>query len=105
MRRDGRAEFVVGGSNNNNSKKPSGDSGGGGGEDYGDLSGSGDVVWIFWKTPEEWAALIEAWVDDTAQKGTVLTLYELSEGEDTIGTGESRKQTSMDGLTCQSLRR
>ncbi|KAI1814279.1 ESCRT-II complex, vps25 subunit [Poronia punctata] len=73
MRRDGRAEFVGGG-------------GGGGGDAEGGGGGGGDVVWIYWKTPEEWAALIEAWVDDTAQKGTVLTLYELSEGEDTIGT-------------------
>jgi ESCRT-II complex subunit VPS25 len=100
MRRDGRAEFIVGGGNNNNSnnKKSSGSgdsSGGGGGEDYGDLSGSGDVVWIFWRTPEEWAALIEAWVDDTALKGAVLTLYELSEGEDTIGTGKSGKQSKL----------
>ncbi|TGJ81740.1 hypothetical protein E0Z10_g7006, partial [Xylaria hypoxylon] len=46
----------------------------------------GDVVWVYWRTPEEWAALVEAWVDETAQKGTVLTLYELSQGEDTSGT-------------------
>jgi ESCRT-II complex subunit VPS25 len=85
MRRDGRVEFV----------KPigSGGAGGalgalgrGGGEDDG--GGGGDVVWVYWKTPDEWAELIEAWVDDTAQKGTVLTLYELSQGEDTMGTGE-----------------
>lgn len=63
MRKDGRAEYV-------------GDSGG------------GDVVWIYWRTPEEWGALIEAWVDSTGQKGTVLTLYELVEGEGTVSTGE-----------------
>ncbi|KAI8950371.1 ESCRT-II complex subunit-domain-containing protein [Xylaria longipes] len=61
MRRDGRVEFL------------GGDEG-------------GDVVWVYWRTPEEWAALVETWVDDTAQKGTVLTLYELSQGEDTVGT-------------------
>ncbi len=33
--------------------------------------------------------MIEAWVDNTAQKGTVLTLYELTEGDATKGTGES----------------
>ncbi|KLU92291.1 vacuolar protein-sorting-associated protein 25 [Magnaporthiopsis poae ATCC 64411] len=33
-----------------------------------------------------WAAMIEAWVDETAQKGTVLTLYELVEGDGTLGT-------------------
>lgn len=71
MRRDGRAEYVNG-------------NGGGGG---GDGSG-GDVVWVYWRTPEEWAGLIEGWVDETAQKGTVLTLYELTQGEGTRGTGE-----------------
>lgn len=68
MRKEGRAEYVDG-------------SGGSGGD------GGGDVVWVYWRTPEEWAALIEAWVDETAQKGTVLTLYELTEGEGTRGTG------------------
>ncbi|KAL1861572.1 hypothetical protein VTK73DRAFT_6880 [Phialemonium thermophilum] len=60
MRKDGRAEYVGG--------------------------VPGDLVWIYWRTPEEWAALLEAWVDETAQKGTVLTLYELVEGEGTRGT-------------------
>lgn len=72
MRKEGRAEYV--------------DGGGGGGGGGADGSG-GDVVWVYWRTPEEWAALIEGWVDETAQKGTVLTLYELTEGEGTRGTG------------------
>ncbi|KAH8164051.1 hypothetical protein CIB48_g4182 [Xylaria polymorpha] len=62
MRRDGRVEYM------------------------GASDELGDVVWVYWRTPEEWAALVETWVDDTAQKGTVLTLYELSQGEDTVGT-------------------
>ncbi|CAI4219999.1 unnamed protein product [Parascedosporium putredinis] len=45
-----------------------------------------DVWWVFWRTPEEWAALVEKWVDDTAQRGTVLTVYELTEGEACRGT-------------------
>ncbi|KAK1825728.1 vacuolar protein-sorting-associated protein 25 [Podospora conica] len=64
LRRDGRAEYVDGST-----------SGGGG----------GDVVWVYWRTPEEWAGLVEAWVDETAQKGSVLTLYELTEGDATRG--------------------
>ena len=67
MRKVGRAEYIG-----------SGSSGGAG----------GDVVWVYWRTPEEWAALIEGWVEDTAQKGSVLTLYELTEGDSTLGTGE-----------------
>jgi ESCRT-II complex subunit VPS25 len=64
MRKDGRAEYVGG-------------------------AGAGDVVWIYWRTPEEWATLIEEWVDGTGQKGTVLTLYELTEGDATSGAGEN----------------
>ncbi|KAI0026079.1 ESCRT-II complex, vps25 subunit [Xylariomycetidae sp. FL0641] len=64
MRREGRVEFVH-------------DDAAGGGE--------GDVF-VYWRTPDEWAALIEDWVEQTAQKGAVLTLYELTEGEDTRGT-------------------
>ncbi|CAJ2505254.1 Uu.00g126480.m01.CDS01 [Anthostomella pinea] len=66
MRKEGRAEYV---------------NGSGGDDDAG-----GDVVWVYWRTPEEWASLLEAWVDGTAQKGMVLTLYELTEGEGTRGT-------------------
>lgn len=76
LRKDGRAEYVSSSSSSS-----------GGGEDGGS-GGGGDVVWIYWRTPEEWAALIEGWVDATGQKGQVLTLYELVEGEGTIGTGE-----------------
>lgn len=65
MRKDGRAEFV----------------GGGGGA-------AGDVVFLYWRKPEEWAAAVEAFVEETGQKGSVLTVYELAEGEGTRGTGE-----------------
>lgn len=65
LRKEGRAEPL---------------SGSGGGPD-----GLADEAWIYWKTPDEWAREVEAWVDQTAQKGTVLTLYELTEGEDTRG--------------------
>jgi ESCRT-II complex subunit VPS25 len=40
-------------------------------------------AWIWWRRPEEWAGLMEAWVSETAQKGTVLTLFELVEGDAT----------------------
>ena len=42
-------------------------------------------AWIWWRKPEEWGNLIASWVDDTGQKGVVLTLYELVEGEVTTG--------------------
>lgn len=60
MRKDGRAEYVAPG-------------------------GAGDVVWIYWRSPEEWASLVEEWIDETGQKGSVLTLYELTESDATRG--------------------
>ncbi|KAI1929604.1 hypothetical protein LOZ58_002844 [Ophidiomyces ophidiicola] len=49
----------------------------------GDAAGK-SVAWVWWRTPEEWAAMIADWVEETAQKNTVLTLYELTEGEATV---------------------
>ncbi|SMQ46885.1 unnamed protein product [Zymoseptoria tritici ST99CH_1A5] len=39
------------------------------------------TCYIYWKTPAEWADTIYSWIDDTGQKGTVLTIYELREGD------------------------
>jgi ESCRT-II complex subunit VPS25 len=41
------------------------------------------IAWIWWRKPEEWAEVLETWVEETGQKGTVLTLYELLEGDAT----------------------
>ncbi|KAJ9606854.1 hypothetical protein H2200_008864 [Cladophialophora chaetospira] len=41
------------------------------------------AAWFWWRKPEEWAALIANWIEKTGQKGTVLTLYELTQGEAT----------------------
>lgn len=39
--------------------------------------------WVYWKRPEEWATALEEWVDRTGQKGTVLTLYEITDSDAT----------------------
>lgn len=75
MVKDGRAEYATGTGTGTTSAAADG----GGGER--------DVVFIYWKKPEEWAALVEQYVEDTAQKGSVLTVYELSEGDGTRNTG------------------
>lgn len=50
-------------------------------------SGSGgDVVFVYWRKVESWARQIESYVEDSGQKGGVLTIYELSQGEGTRGT-------------------
>ncbi|KAI9650049.1 hypothetical protein NHQ30_000062 [Ciborinia camelliae] len=46
-----------------------------------------DSCWVWWRKPEEWARVIEEWVDGTGQRGSVLTLYELVEGEGGRGAG------------------
>ncbi|RDL42011.1 Uncharacterized protein BP5553_01990 [Venustampulla echinocandica] len=63
MRKEDRAEWVGGK--------------GAGGE-------GGNEVWVWWRTPEEWATAVYEWVDETAQKNTVLTLYELTQSEATL---------------------
>ena len=58
--------------------------GGSGGAGSGDEAGR---FWVYWRRPEEWANVIENWVDETGQKGTVLTLYEIAEGDGTLKEG------------------
>ncbi|KAK2809932.1 hypothetical protein FQN50_003346 [Emmonsiellopsis sp. PD_5] len=60
-----------------------GDGGGRRAEWVGGDSGGKAVAWIWWRTPEEWAGALADWVEETGQKNTVLTLYELMEGEAT----------------------
>jgi ESCRT-II complex subunit VPS25 len=59
------------------------------GEWIGGAAGKGDglEMWVYWKRPEEWARVLEEWVDGTGQKATVLTVYELLEGEGSAGEG------------------
>ncbi|KAI9716311.1 MAG: hypothetical protein M1828_000407 [Chrysothrix sp. TS-e1954] len=48
-----------------------------------DRVGEGEgEVFLWWRSPEEWARIIGKWVEETGQKGTVLTFYELLEGEE-----------------------
>ncbi len=42
---------------------------------------------IYWRKPSEWASKLYEWVDGSGQVDTVLTLYELREGDVTEGTG------------------
>lgn len=39
------------------------------------------ACYVYWKTPGEWADALHGWVDETGQKGAVLTIYELREGD------------------------
>jgi hypothetical protein len=58
-------------------------------------------AWIYWRRPEEWAVVIESWIDETGQRGVVLTLYELTEGESTLSQGGfAEKDNSLQMLIC-----
>lgn len=57
------------------------------GGERGEWIGDGTEMWVYWKRPEEWARVVEEWVDATGQKNTVLTVYELLEGEGSAREG------------------
>lgn len=44
-------------------------------------SGRSESCYIWWRSQGEWADALYAWVESTGQKNSVLTLYELREGE------------------------
>jgi ESCRT-II complex subunit VPS25 len=73
-------------STSSNKKAPKGEEGGEAGK-----------CWIYWRRPEEWASVIEEWVDRTGQKGTVLTLYEITESDAT----RREEFWGMDGVLLQ----
>ncbi|KAF2428883.1 ESCRT-II complex, vps25 subunit [Tothia fuscella] len=52
---------------------------------HGKDGGAGGKCWVYWRRPEEWADVLESWVERTGQKGVVLTLYEIGEGDATVG--------------------
>ncbi|CAI7665289.1 unnamed protein product [Penicillium pancosmium] len=42
------------------------------------------VAYVWWRRPEEWADVVADWVENTGQRGAVLTVYELVQGEATV---------------------
>lgn len=59
-----------------------------------ELQSKGNLEWldkgqtrchVYWKSPEEWGALIYSHVKDKGQTNAVCTLYELTEGPDAVG--------------------
>lgn len=46
---------------------------------------------IYWKRPEEWAAIIYDWISESGLSNSIMTLYELVEGGDLVHTAEFYK--------------
>ncbi|KAI8320400.1 vacuolar protein sorting 25 [Martensiomyces pterosporus] len=44
-----------------------------------------DTCLVFWRKPEEWASLVYQWASERGLLNTVLTVFELANGDDTIG--------------------
>ncbi|XP_005104944.1 vacuolar protein-sorting-associated protein 25 [Aplysia californica] len=40
---------------------------------------------LMWRSPAEWGNMIYSWISSRAMNNTVCTLFELSEGEDSVG--------------------
>ena len=45
------------------------------------------AVLIYWRSPSEWAQIIYKFVDKTGGIGSIFTVYDLTEGDDTIREG------------------
>ncbi|KAI5451166.1 hypothetical protein NCC49_002042 [Naganishia albida] len=46
-----------------------------------DPPGQSSTYLIYWKKPEEWASVIYAWVSDNGLTGSIMTFYELTDGD------------------------
>ncbi|GMM35019.1 ESCRT-II subunit protein [Saccharomycopsis crataegensis] len=44
-------------------------------------SDSRDSIIVYWKTPDDWAAMILEFIESTGNSGSIMTLYELTLGE------------------------
>lgn len=60
-------------------------------------------VWIWWRSAEEWATLILAWIDSTGQNGSIVTFYDIA-GDDSPGVPEMvGMDSTMLHKVCQVL--
>lgn len=50
---------------------------------------SKEEIIVWWRKLSDWASLVENWVSANGLKGSIFTMYELIEGESSIGKGES----------------
>jgi len=41
---------------------------------------------IYWRKPEEWANMIHTWVTQNGMNNSIMTVYEIANGEDSEGT-------------------
>lgn len=61
------------------------------------------IAYIWWRRPEEWADVIADWVENTGQRGAVLTVYELVQGEATVSQGEMPPKVTWNDPLAQKV--
>lgn len=49
------------------------------------LQGQSSTCLVYWKKPSEWADLIYSHIRDSGQLNSIVTVYELFEGDETAG--------------------
>lgn len=52
-------------------------------------------VLLLWRSPAQWAQALQQWVNSVGGAGTVYTLYELVEGDETRGEGNWQGESSL----------
>ena len=57
-----------------------------------------DVFFVWWRAPEDWAILVQEWVDAAGLAGSVVTLHEMTDGDAALGS-------ELAGLDADVLRR
>lgn len=45
-----------------------------------------EEVLLYWRRPEEWAQLLASYIAETGRNGSVLTLYELTEADESVSS-------------------
>lgn len=55
---------------------------------------------IYWRKPEEWATIIYDWVSDNGFLNTIMTFYEIVDGDLSQATGKSPALVL--GCACRS---
>lgn len=79
---------------------------------FDDLVSQGNAEWltkeksrvtVYWRRPEEWAALVYKWVNDTGKMDSVLTFFEIQQGDETVGQEFHELDTRILKKALQSL--
>lgn len=58
---------------------------------------------IFWRRPAEWAQLVYKFVEKSGGIGSIFTIYDLLEGDDTMKEGNKTASKSLNNLCLRRI--